>query len=158
MNIETWKLLLSALGGALASLAIQGVWKLRQDAITAKHLCVAFREELLATSFYVSRSVNRPGRCMGGFSSQTFDSVFAEALRALPISLSRHLMNYHWRAKYLWEQQAQLPSLDLLDKSYDELKALREDLLLRLDTYQRRWTLELAIWSREVKAYTLRLR
>ncbi len=71
------------------------------------------------------------------------------------MSLSTSLMRYHWRAKYLWDQQTQVPTLDLHDKSYDELKTLREGLLLRLDTYQRRWTVELAIWPRG-QAYLLK--
>ena len=86
-----------------------------------------------------------------GFSSQTFDSLFRDMADALPDSLVRDLMRYHWRMKYLEEMKpVSIPSSGGVNPQFwEEAKDLREQLLQRLDSYSKRRVLFLSLAERK---------
>jgi len=138
------KQLLSAFIGAV--FALVGQWLIRRagKAWTAKRLAVAFWEELTAVSFY---GPPQYGPNFGGFSSQTFDTLFRELAESLPETLARALMQYHWRMKYLNEQKSDGTALN--QTFWDEAKELHSRLRNRLDHFGRRHVLSLIFRPRE---------
>jgi len=114
---------------------------------TARQLAVAFWEELSAVNFYgAATSPN-----FAGFSSQTFDSLFRDMAEALPDSLTRDLMHYHWRMTYLEEMKpVSIPSSGGVNPQfYQEAKDLRDQLLQRLDKYGKRRALFISLSERK---------
>ena len=138
-------LLVSAFGGACLALFGQWLGNRYDEKALGQRLVTAFWEELSATNFYTSNSVNYPGPAIGGYSSQTFDTLYAEMVRSLPATVARDLMRYHLRMKYLWSQQVSGIPLGLQQTFYDEAKASHADLLGRLDVCRRRRTWLLAL-------------
>ena len=106
----------------------------------AKQLAVAFEEELRAVAFYYAPTHSPT---VGGFSSQTFDTLFAAMAEAMPDTLARGLMRYHWRMKYL----AHSPLLH--HESVQEMEEIRDELLKRLGAFRNQWTLRLSLVRRE---------
>lgn len=144
-------LLVSAFGGAALALIAQAVWLRAQRVATARTLAVAFWEELSAVQFSTAPVLQGSVPQIGGFSSQTFDTLFGELARTLPRALARDLMRYHWRMKLLKAQQAASPVLLAHNvKFYQEAQSAHADLLARLDRYGRRWIPTLMVWSGEV--------
>jgi hypothetical protein len=91
-------------------------------------------------NFYGGASPN-----FAGFSTQTFDTLFREVAEALPESLARDLMRYHWRMKYLEEAKSiTIPSTGGVHPIFwSESKDLHDRLLQRLDRYSKRWLVSL---------------
>ncbi len=104
----------------------------------AKRLARAFWEELAAIEF------NGQGG-FAGFTSQTFDTLFREMANALPENLTRKLMRYHWRMKFL-EEMKPTPH----PKFAAEAEQSNQDLRGRLDRYADRKTLSVFLWHGEV--------
>lgn len=85
---------------------------------------------------------------IAGFSSQTFDTLFPLIAQTLPEDLCRHLMQYHWRMKFLVEKA--VPQHGVVSISeVDKWRELRDNLLLSLDDFNKLWTLRLALWREE---------
>ena len=141
--------------GAVVALLLQGAWHRWRDAKTAKALATALWEELSAVAF---NSVSGSPLVVeiAGFSSQTFDTLFPLIAQTLPEDLSRDLMRYHWRMKFLVKKAAPLRGR-VHTSEVDEWMKLRDNLLRGLDDLQKRWTLRLALW-REERNSTKRLR
>lgn len=86
------------------------------------------------------------GLRIGGFSSQTFDTLYKELVAALPESLARDLMHCHWRVKFLLEKQGkEVTYLDPYAEFFNGARTLREGLLARLDRYGKRSVLRLMV-------------
>ncbi len=141
----------SALIGALIALALQWVTGRWTRALTGKRLSVAFWEELSAVNFYGTEE-NDP--TFAGFTSQTFDTLFREMAVSMPVDLSRALMQYHWRMK--WLEEKKLPpgvpgkSWSEADGAFlSEAKEANRTLLLRLNHYSERWTVPVMFRPRE---------
>lgn len=100
MSLVKEQFLAAFLGAALA-LAGNALWGMGRRGVMARRLAAAFFQELSAVAF---RGPASP-LAIGGFSSQTFDSLFREALTTLPVQLADQLMAYHWRMKYLADLQ-----------------------------------------------------
>src|SRR5712692_9505190 len=142
-----YQLLLTAFGGAVLALLAQGVWLRLQRVITARALAVAFWEELSAVAFGTAGPAQGNVPQIGGFSSQTFDTLFGDMARTLPHQLVRDLMRYHWRMKLLVALQAGTPvALAFNAQFVAEAQQLRTDLLRHLQRYGSRWTLSLMLW------------
>jgi hypothetical protein len=146
LTILELKQVVAALLGAI--LALLGQWVVRRGAraSTARRLAVAFWEELSAANFY--GPATNPN--FAGFSSQTFDSLFRDMADALPGSLVRDLMRYHWRMKYLEETKSiSIPSFGGVNPQFwREASDLRDQLLHRLDRYAKRRGLFLSLAER----------
>ena len=138
------KQLVSAFIGA--ALALVGQWLIRKaaKAWTAKRLSLAFWEELSAVGFY-GPPQHAPN--FGGFSSQTFDTLFRELAESLPETLARDVMRYHWRMKFLEETKVAggTPNLPF----WNEAKELHERLLARFDHHNKRRVPVLMFWPWE---------
>jgi len=128
--------------GAFLALLGQGIWERARKAWLARRLALAFREELCAVEFDPS---NVPR--IGGFSSQTFDTLFRDMAEALPDSLIADLMRYHLRMKLLVAHQERHGTVGPLD-DLQELPKSRDLLVERLDRYAARDTADLIV-SRE---------
>jgi len=85
-------------GAALALLfgAVRGRWA---NGATARRLALALFEELSAVGF----APGPPTPMFAGFSSQVFDSLFADLARCLPEDLFRAIVRYHWKMKFILE-------------------------------------------------------
>jgi hypothetical protein len=134
------ELIISAFLGAALALAGQWLVARGRRAATARSLSIAFWEELSAAEFASHGATNddppQPQYfTIGGFSSQTFDSLFHEMATSLPDSLARELMRYHWRVKFLVETHKNDDYLDGHTDFYHEARRLREDLIRRLKVY-----------------------
>ena len=129
----------SALLGAAIALLGQSVVRRAAAARTGKRLAVAFWEELSAVNFYGS-GAGAAAPNFAGFSSQTFDTLFREMAQVLPEHLSRDLMRYHWRMKYLEETKSvSIPTTGGVNRQFfDEGKALNHELRQRLNHYGKR--------------------
>src|SRR5437867_3381501 len=97
-----------ALGGIVGQIGHSLLIRWRA-AGSARRLCTAFWEELSAVVFGKLPASQGGGPLIGGFSSQTFDTMYADVVRSLPDSLARDLMRYHWRMKYLLDVQQANP-------------------------------------------------
>ena len=128
------KLVFSAVIGAALALLGQAFSHEVKRARTARRLCVALWEELSAVYFYTGEIPN-----FAGFSSQVFDSLFRDLADALPESLARDVMRYHWRMKYL-EEVKSVTAGRVNTHFLGEAQSLRERLLKRLDHYSKRST------------------
>jgi hypothetical protein len=132
------KQVLSALIGAILALAGQSLLRKASKARIAKRLAIALWEELSATQFYGPEEMPN----FVGFSSQTFDGLFREVAEAVPESLSRDLMRYHWRMKYMESMKpVTIPrSRGVQSQFWAEARDLHVRLMTRLKQYgQRRW-------------------
>ena len=131
--------MIELLAGAVIALLGQWLVNRARNAWTAKRIALAFYEELSAVSFadvgYVSLQHKRR---IGGFTSQTFDTLFAAVATTLPRSLTKALMRYHWRMKMLSDFQQKVGSLDTWPTFFDEAKAACNDLKPRLKRYEQR--------------------
>jgi hypothetical protein len=154
-NTISLPVLLSVFGGASLALFGGGLGRRYQTKATGRAVAVAFWEELKATRFYVDTSSHNMGPLIGGFSSQTFDTLFAEMVRSLPESLVRSLMGYHLRVKYLLELQATGILLGNHQAFYDEAEASRADLLARLNAYSSRLTIDLVCFPPEMTSWEI---
>ena len=145
------KQLVSAFIGA--ALALVGQWLIRKGAKawTAKRLALAFWEELSAVNFY-GPPQHAPN--FGGFSSQTFDTLFRDMAESLPETLARDIMRYHWRMKFLEETKATGGTPN--QQFWDEAKDLQARLLARLDHHKKRRVPTLMFWPWETSAKALR--
>ena len=106
-------LILAAVIGGIIALLLDWLVKHRvTQAWKARRLAHAFYEELGATSFnqvLLDGTVpERPEPAAHvreleilGFTSQTFDTLFGDFAQALPETLVRDLMRYHWNMKFL---------------------------------------------------------
>jgi hypothetical protein len=128
--------LVAALVGAILALSGQSLLHRGTRAHGARRLAVAFWEELSAVYFYGSDTRDGSPN-FAGFSSQTFDSLFRDVAESLPQSLTRDLMRYHWRMKYLEEiKPVSIPSSGGVNRQFwREAKELRARLLQRLKHY-----------------------
>jgi len=140
----------SALIGALFALGLQQVAGRWRKALTGQRLSYAFWEELSAVDFYDGYN----GPTFGAFTSQTFDTLFREMAISMPVDLSRALMQYHWRMKWLAEKTPLLgvPGDVLSDEDKRFLLEAKEGnrtLLLRLHHYAERWTIGVVFRSGE---------
>lgn len=146
-EVIEFKQVVAGLIGAVLALAAQ--WLLREatKARTAKRLSTALWEELSATQFYGPA----PRANFAGFSSQTFDGLFREVAEALPESLSRDLMRYHWRMKYMESMKSvTIPSSGgVHPEMWSEAKNLHSRLLSRLEHYGARHWVSLLFWTSE---------
>ncbi len=133
MEILELRQIVSALIGAALALLGQSLTRRGLKARTARRLCVAFWEELSATQFYALDA----NPSFGGFSSQTFDSLFRELAVTLPDLLARDLMRYHWRMKYL-EDMRQRQRWSVSREFWLEAKELHQRLCQRLELYSQR--------------------
>jgi hypothetical protein len=138
------KQLVSAFIGA--TLALAGQWLVRRaaKAWTAKRLTIAYWEELSAVQFY---GPPRHALNFGGFSSQTFDTLFRDLAESLPESLARDIMRYHWRMKYLTDQRKVdgTPNQRFAEAAQELHGRLKE----RLSQYSRRRIIPLMIRQAE---------
>jgi hypothetical protein len=144
--------IVSAFVGAGIALGVQWIVARARRAATARSLAIAFWEELSAAQF-ASNGVDNKGRpqffTIGGFSSQTFDSLFREMAQSLPDSLARDLMRYHWRVKFLLEAHKGDDYLDGHAKFYHVAEGLRTGLLDRLKFYSGRSVVRLMLLGGE---------
>ena len=133
-----------------AALALVGQWLVRKaaKAWTAKRLALAFWEELKAVNFYGSAQHID----FGGFSSQTFDTLFRELAESLPETLARDIMRYHWRMKYLEESR---PVGPMNQQFWSDAKELHQRLLARCDHHKKRKVPTLMFWPWETCATEL---
>jgi hypothetical protein len=138
------KQLVSAFIGA--ALALVGQWLIRKaaKAWTAKRLSLAFWEELNAVTFY---GPPQYAPNFGGFSSQTFDTLFRELAESLPETLARDVMRYHWRMKFLEETRTAGGTPH--QQFWNEAKELHESLVARFDHHKRRRVPTLMFWPWE---------
>lgn len=88
---------LGGVGGSLLTLTDRAVRTRWRDVQTAQALAVALWEELQAVEF----SIRGGDVVFAGFGSQVFDSLFSDIAHSFPEGLSRKVMRYHWRMKYL---------------------------------------------------------
>lgn len=94
-----WSEVLSGLTGAFAALAGRALIVRWRQTSEAQGLAIALWEELQAVEF----SDLGTGMVFAGFSSQVFDTLFADIAHLFPEGLARDVMRYHWRMKYLEE-------------------------------------------------------
>ena len=135
--------MIELLAGAAIALFGQWIVNRARNAYTAKRLALAFYEELSAVAFtdmFVSQG-NVAVRRIGGFTSQTFDTLFVAVATTLPRSLTKALMRYHWRMKMLSDFQKKVGHLDSWPTFFDEAKAARNELKPRLKRYEQRHVL-----------------
>ena len=143
--------IVAAFIGAALALTAQWLFRRQQRAATGRTLSAAFLEELGAVEFMEHPATER-GIAQDieicGFSSQTFDTLFRDLADALPYSLARDLMRYHWRVKHWIHKRGNAGKhLDPDVGSYLEAKALRQNLVRRLAAYAQRPVL-LLVFSR----------
>lgn len=136
-----WSEVASGLVGAVAALAANGLRRRWQETQTAKGLAVAIWEELQAVEFQADSQGNLR---FAGFSSQVFDTLFADIAHHFPEDLARQVMRYHWRMKFLVERRATQSSLSanwfqLAREAQDQHQELTENLERFQDTS--RWRL-----------------
>ena len=123
--------------GALLAVAGQRALEYERKARVAKRLALAFKEELDAVQF----DSNPPEkgkplhRRIGGYTSQTFDTLFVEMAVTLPEELAVALMRYHWRMNFLRDCHKKLPYLDQWAEFFNEASKARDELLPRLRRY-----------------------
>jgi hypothetical protein len=135
--------LLAGFVGAVLALLGQGVWDRFRKASIARGLAIAYWEELSAVRI---KTVDVPQ--IGGFSSQTYDTLFRELAEVMPDSLMRDLMRYHWRMKLLDASQEGRGGVSWVT-GLQEAEELRDDLLARLNRYADREISDLAVNRRE---------
>jgi hypothetical protein len=139
----------AALFGAIMALGGQALARRLLTARTAKRLCMAFWEELQAVNFYEGGGVPN----FAGFSSQTFDSLFQELAHSLPETLTRDLMRYHWRMKYMEEMKPVIGHAQPV--FWAAAKQLHAQLSVRLDHFANRWTGAVFVRSGETVPHKL---
>jgi len=140
----------AALIGGIVALLGQSLTRRASRIRQARRLAVASWEELSATHFYGSEEGDAAPN-FAGFSSQTFDALFREVAESMPRTLTRDLMRYHWRMKYLKEvKPVSIPSSGGVNRRFwAEAKDLRARLLARLQHYHERVWAASFFWSSE---------
>ncbi len=89
-----------------------------------KALRMVLREELRAVRF------DPPKHSFGGFTSQTFDQLFADVALLLPMETAQRVIRYHFRMKHLEERIRErdphtLPTIDHIK----EMEGIRDSLV-----------------------------
>ena len=87
--------MLLVLLGAFVALGGQFIFERWKAGRRRKVLLLALEEELRAVAF------NPEHRSFGGFTSQTFDELFADVALLLPPEPARNIIRYHLRMKHL---------------------------------------------------------
>ena len=157
----------SAFVGAAIALLLEWLLKHRaSQGWTAKRLALAYREELAAVAFNAQRKTWDPENTemgdgdgfvrhpeIAGFSSQTFDTLFREFAESFPEGLARDLMRYHWKTKFLVEEQDRhYTNLAAHRDSFDEAERARSQLLKRLERYAELGIGRLMLWREEPRS------
>ena len=119
------ELILAAVIGGIIALLLDWLLKHRvTQAWKARRLAHAFYEEMDATEFNqvmpgkevpvrpdTKTAADATGLDILGFTSQTFDTLFGDVVEALPETLVRDLMQYHWKMKFLIDEQTKGPTV-----------------------------------------------
>ncbi|UCG89231.1 MAG: hypothetical protein JSW71_12100 [Gemmatimonadota bacterium] len=136
----------SGLIGAVFALLGQAITRRATRAHTAQNLSMAFWEELNAVAFTPGEKPN-----FAGFSSQTFDSLFKEMAEAMPASLTRGVMRYHWLMKYLEEMKPITMQLSggVPKNRWADAESLHRRLLARLEHDSDRYWISIFLRSGE---------
>lgn len=142
------------LGAVLAFLS-RGVYDRWVNGATTRRLALALFEELSAVEF----APGPPAPHFAGFSSQVFDSLFAELSRYFPEGLFRAVVRYHWKMKFIEEQvRAQRRTLGSaagalawtgVTLPVAQAEGQWKSLLPRLDAHSTRWLLRLFVTREE---------
>ena len=146
--------LLAAIGGAIiAVLADRYIAARLHGAYTIRRLARSFIEELCAVEF-TTDPANPPPR-FAGFSSQTFDSFFAQLAQWMPDRYLVPLMRYHWRMKFLDDirrrSAEQQRAIYVDPDSIDEMAALRDSPLELMQECANTYILDLAFWPTKLE-------
>ncbi len=115
---------LGAILGAVFALAGQFFLEKWRVARHRKALRMVLREELCAVRF------DAPNQTFGGFTSQTFDQLFADVALLLPLVTAQTVIRYHFRMKHLEERIREgdprtLPTIDHVK----EMEGIRDSLV-----------------------------
>ncbi len=118
---------LGAILGAVFALAGQFFLEKWRVARHRKALRMVLREELCAVRF------DAPNQTFGGFTSQTFDQLFADVALLLPLVTAQTVIRYHFRMKHLKEfmkgtDPRTFPTID----NIREMEGIRDSLLKKL--------------------------
>lgn len=121
-----WSEVVSGLTGAFAALTGRALIVRWRQTSEAQGLAIALWEELQAVDF----SDPGPGLVFAGFSSQVFDTLFADIAHLFPETLARAVMRYHWRMKYLEETKDSRWRgwHEMAEEACDQHKSLSDDL------------------------------
>ena len=146
----------SALFGAGIALVLQSGWVRLNRVHAGQRLSMAFWEELSAVNFYDTGD----GPKFAGFTSQTFDTLFREMAISIPADLSRALMQYHWRMKWLAERISLvgIPGDVFSEADMQFLREAKEEnrtLLLRLKHYETRKAISVFLRPRQTISESL---
>lgn len=95
MSAPWWSQPLLVILGAVVALGGQIILQRWKWARRRRVIVVALEEELRAVVF------DEGGQTFGGFSSQTFDELYADIAALLPDDLARQVIRYHFRMKHL---------------------------------------------------------
>lgn len=136
--------IIAGLVGALAALALRGVRQRWREAAQSQALARALWEELSAVGF---GSGSDDVLSFAGFSSQVFDTMFADIAHLFPEALARRVMRYHWRMKYLDEVRDERGIRsqawqDMAREAREQWETLRP----ALDEYAGRGRIQLFFW------------
>ena len=119
-----WRDLLLAVLGGLVALFGQSFLEKRKEARRRDVLQMALREELRAVAF------TAPAQTFAGFTSQTFDELFADIGLLLPLGMAQTVIRYHLRMKHLESriQKGMVGTAPTIEE-VEDMEAIRDSLL-----------------------------
>lgn len=137
--------------GAVIALVGQGVFERWKTVRLGRSLAGALWEELSATEF-----AEHGGQLTyGGFSTQVFDTLFADISHSLPESLKRAVLRYHWKMKFVQTiGEDGHTSAFFIDRHLGEAFLQWDDLRARLACYEVRPLIALFLRNEELPAVT----